>query len=89
MDSETLMTMAAEKAAKEVDRESLEFLFRPSNVFELLVRIDLEGMERKITEFILETPMWQLKSWPLREVEQVIKREKFYRLVRSKYDRPM
>jgi hypothetical protein len=90
MDSETLMTLAADKAAKEVSLEGLEFLFRPATMFELLVRIDLEGMERKVNEWFFDMSPDALphrfRGQYLGVMGEVFKRERFYRLVRSKYD---
>jgi hypothetical protein len=51
MDREQLMQMAAEKAVNEVEWESIEFLFRPSNQLELWLRLDFEGMKKKIAQW--------------------------------------
>jgi hypothetical protein len=49
-----LMTMAAEKAAKEVSLESIEFLFRPATLFELLLRSDFDGTVQKFHEALAD-----------------------------------
>jgi len=52
MNTEELMKMSAEKAINELTWESIEFLFRPSNQFELLLRHDFESMQQKAIEWI-------------------------------------
>jgi len=43
MKRDELMALSAEKAASELSWKSIEFLFRPSNLFELMLRSDMEG----------------------------------------------
>lgn len=51
MDRDELMQMAAEKAVKELEWKSIEYLFKPVDMFTLLLRVDFEGMKKKINDF--------------------------------------
>ena len=51
MTRDELMNMAAEKAVNELSWENIEWLFRPSNMLELLLRIDFKGMRQKIFDW--------------------------------------
>lgn len=51
MTIEELMRMSAEKALRELSWESIEYLLRPINQLELLLRIDFDGMRRKIYDW--------------------------------------
>ena len=48
MTRDELMRLAAEKAVAELSWDSIEFLLRPKTALELLLRLDFEGMKRKI-----------------------------------------
>ena len=50
MDKQELMNMAANKAINELDWDSIEFLFKPTNVGALLLRHDFKGMTQKVNE---------------------------------------
>ena len=63
MDADELMDMAVDKAIKEVNWESIEFLFKPRNVGTLLLRLDFEGFRDMVYEaFADEDP----KAMPFR-----------------------
>lgn len=83
MTDEKLMRLAAEKAIREVSWESIEFLFRPLNGMELLLRIDFKGAKQKIHEWIADDSP---DAMPYRfrppytcRLLRTIKREEFYR----------
>ena len=48
MTTKELMELSAEKALSELSWNSIEFLMRPSNGLELLLRMDFEGMREDI-----------------------------------------
>lgn len=81
--SEELMRLSAEKALREMSWESIEFLFRPVNGVELLLRLDFEGMERKIYDWCGDnspdaTPH-RFRPPYTSQLLGAIKREEFYR----------
>lgn len=83
MTSEELMRRDAEKALREVDWDSIEYLFRPANGVELLLRIDLEGMRKKINDWIADdSPDAMPRRFRPPYTSQLlgaVKREEFYR----------
>ena len=80
MTRDELMTMAADKAARELSPESIEFLFRPLTAFELLCRIDVDGMERKIGESLQQD---SVDPYGLAVANRCIQVERFYRQVKA------
>lgn len=90
MDRDELMQLAAEKAVHEMSWESIEFLFRPSNMLELLLRLDFKGMEQKIFEWAGDnspTAMpHRFRGEPLSHMLRTIEIEKFYRRLRSLHE---
>ncbi len=83
MTTDEIMKMAAEKAFQEVSWESIEYLFRPSNVLELLLRSDFEGTKKKINDWFLdESPdamPWRFRSAEGASLLRAVKAEEFYR----------
>ena len=88
MDREEIMQMAAEKAANELDWESIEFLFRPSNQLELWLRLDFEGMKKKIAQWWADDSP---SAMPFRfrhkgggdAMDMAVKVEEFYRRIKA------
>ena len=82
MNVNDLIKLSAKKAVQEISWESIEFLFKPSNTLELLLRIDFDGMSKKITDFLIdESPdaipfRFRRKQSP--ELIRAIELEKFY-----------
>ena len=83
MTSEELMRLSAEKALRELAWGSIGFLFRPSNGVELLLRIDFEGMRRKILDWCADDSPdampHRFRSPYIAELLGTVKREEFYR----------
>lgn len=52
MTKDELFKLSAEKAAKELSRENIDFLFQPLTLAELLLRVDLEGTIEKYGSYI-------------------------------------
>ncbi len=83
MTSEELMRLSAEKALRELSWESIEYLFRPTSQLELLLRLDFDGMRRKIYDWCADDSP---DAMPHRfrppytsQLLGAIKREEFYR----------
>lgn len=90
MTRDELMQMAAEKAINEISWESIEFLFRPSTMFELLLRTDFEGTKSIVTKWATDdnpsaTP-YRLRATPLRIMHQCIEVEEFYRKLKNLHE---
>lgn len=86
MTLDEIMQLSAEKALREVSWEGIEFLFRPRTLFELLLRIDLEGMEKKVTDWFFDMSPdaipHRFRREPLGNMQRGIAVEKFYRQIR-------
>lgn len=91
MDRDEIMKLSDEKAAKELSRESIEFLFRPSTVLELLLRCDFDGMKRKIDEWFFDVSPdampHRFRSQFLPEFEKAIAIEEFYQEITEVWSR--
>jgi hypothetical protein len=91
MDRDELMQLAADKAIHEVSWESIEFLFRPATMMELLLRMDLEGMRAKIYEWAGDDSPDALphrfRPEPFRLMLRAIQVEEFYRMLKATRDR--
>ena len=87
MTREELTKVAAKKAVEELSWESIEWLFQPTNMLELLLRIDFDGMKKKIDEFYDdESPNAlprEIRSQHLPEIFRAISVEEFYRSIRE------
>jgi len=83
MTTDELMRLSAEKAVRELSWESIEFLFRPATMLELLLRIDFDGMKEKIIEWCQgDSPSAMPRRFRppyVAEMTAAIKREEFYR----------
>lgn len=78
------MELAADKAVKELDWKSIEYLFRPSTFFELTLRLDFKGMVAKVEKGIAEGEMpheYRAQYYPI--VNRAIQVEEFYRAVKA------
>lgn len=86
MTRDELMAMAAEKAAAEVSLESIEFLFRPTTLFELLLRSDFNGTLRKFSEAVMDDSPGAVPRRSRSELFEAgwraIEVERFYRGIR-------
>jgi len=91
MTREEIMRLAAEKAVREVSWESIEFLFRPANQFELLLRLDLKGASRKVDEWAADDSPGAMphrfRGPHLAELRAAVGREEFYRELVAARDR--
>ena len=87
MTRDELMLMAADKAAAELSRESIEFLFLPRTIFELLLRCDFDGAVAKFHEAIADDSPnampHRFRYEPYRTGERMIEVERFYRAIVS------
>ena len=89
MDTDELMNMAVDKAIKENSWDSIEFLFKPANQGELLLRLDFEGFKSRVYEaFADESPdampfRFRGKYWPA--WKRAIEKEGFYIKLKAAY----
>lgn len=85
MDREELYQMAAEKAATEESWETIEFLCKPLNGFELLLRLSFEGAKQAAWDwFVDDAPdamphRFRGEYWE--QLNACIKFEEFYRKI--------
>jgi len=83
MTGEELMRLSAKKALREMSWDSIEFLFRPVDGVELLLRLDFEGTKRKIYDWMADDSpdaMPHRFRPPVKhKLFGMIKREGFYR----------
>lgn len=85
MDREQLMTLCIDKAIKELSWESIEFLFRPTNHLELLLRLDFEEMNNKLNDYLKENGQFCLQSEVYRQIKNAVEVETFYRKLKATY----
>lgn len=78
MTKSELMELCAEKAVQELEWESIEFLFRPSNLLELFLRLDFDGMSSKIKEWAGTARLSEFLT-----VAHAVAVEEFYREIQS------
>lgn len=87
MTQDELMIKAAEKVVAEESPESIEFLFRPITAFELFLRLDLEGMKKKVREWISDDDPWAMphrhRYEPYAIMRRAIQVEEFYQTVQD------
>ena len=62
MTRDELMTLTADNAAAELELESIEFLFKPRTMLELLLRLNFQGTKNTILKGIVEHPEDQYHS---------------------------
>lgn len=90
MTREELMQLAAEKAISEVSWDSIEFLFRPSTMFELLLRVDFEGTKSLVERWVCDdgpsAMPHRFRSVPLNIMRKHIEIEEFYRKLRELHE---
>lgn len=91
MQRDELMKMAADKAVSELTWESIEFLFRPSNVYELLLRLDFDGTV-KLTknEMVDDSPTampWRFRGEYYAPINRAIEVERFYRQCKAAHEK--
>ncbi len=83
MTTEELMRLSAEKALRELSWKSIEFLLRPANQLELLLRLDFECTRRKIFDWCVDdSPSampYRFRGPYVSELLNTVKREEFYR----------
>jgi len=91
MTRDELMRLAAEKALREVSWESIEFLFRPVNGLELLLRLDFDGARRKVDAWCADdSPQampHRFRAPHIAEMLAAVRREEFYREMVAARDR--
>lgn len=80
MTKEELMQLAAEKAACELSRESIDYLFQPLTYLELLLRIDFEGTLEICQKAIREE---RATLSDIAMIERAIECEKFYQKIKA------
>ena len=87
MTRDELMTLSAANARTEASDESIEFLFRPVNMLELLLRLDFDGMKQKIGEFMSDdSPSrmpFRVRRCYYPEIRRAVGVEEFYRKVKG------
>jgi len=87
MTDQDLMRMSAEKAVRTVSWKSIEFLFRPSNGLELLLRINFDGMKAKALEWCTtnspDALPHRLRPPYAAQLLMAIRREEFYRAMQQ------
>ncbi len=74
-----LMQFTPEDAPRELEWESIEYLFRPRTQLELLLRWNFEGMRDKIYEWCIGDFPGAMPHKLRPELKAVIAREEFYR----------
>jgi len=92
MTREELMAMAVEKAAREISLESIEFLFRPATLFEVLLRNDFDGTVRKFWDAVTDSSPNAMphrirhvaNGEAVRVGSRAIEVEEFYRAIKAK-----
>jgi len=90
MNRDELMKLSADKALKELDWDSIEYLFKPRNMGALLLRLDFEGFKNKVYEaFVDDSPTamphrFRGQYWPA--WHSAIEVEEFYRVIKAKHD---
>ena len=93
MTTEELMQLSAEKAVQEMSWESIEYLFRPTTMLELLLRIDFDGMKGKIYAWMSDDSP---RAMPHRfrdpyvaPLLTAIKVEEFYHAMKAAHDKKL
>jgi len=91
MHRDEIFKLAAEKAVKENSWETIEEIFKPSNGFALMLRIDFEGMRDKAHEWYVDdspTAMphrFRGEYW--NQLDTAIKFEEFYRKIKEIHEK--
>lgn len=83
MTRDELIRLSAEKVLREESWESIEYLFKPVTAFELLLRLDFEGMQKKISDWFFDDSPdampHRFRSPYLAQMQAAVDVEKFYR----------
>lgn len=83
-----LIEFAVDKVVREANWEEIEDSFRPITGVDLLLRLDFEGMKKKITEWFVDNSPdampHRFRGPYLREMNLAIAREDFYRKLKEK-----
>jgi hypothetical protein len=91
MTADEMMELAADKAIHEMSWESIEWLFQPVTQFELLVRIDLEGMREAAAKWLADDSPdampHRFRDEPYAIMQAAIRREEFYREMEAAKER--
>ena len=84
---EDIMELCAEKALRDNSWETIEYLFRPSTVLELLLRISFEEMKKKFSEWVCDNPPGAMphrfRGPYMPQIERAIKVEEFFRKLKD------
>jgi len=87
MTRDELMQLAAAKAVDELEWKSIEWLFQPGNMLELLLRLDFEGMKTKIYEWAADDAPdampFRFRGPFIHQMQHAIEVEEFYRAMVS------
>ncbi len=83
MTRDELMEMSVEEASHEVSWDSIEFLFSPSNILELLLRMNFDGMRIRVEEWISYGTQERLYILDLLYLRRAIQVEEFYRQLKQ------
>ena len=75
INQEILMALDPEVAIKKLRWDSIEWLFKPTNVCELMLRLDLEGTKSKVIQWLSDA---EVSPVMVKEVNALIKAEEFY-----------
>ena len=91
MTQQEIMQMAAEKAVNELSWKSIEFLFQPTNMLELYLRLDLDGMRQKIHDWANDDSPnampHRFRPKHLKQMLRAIEVEEFYQKMKSIRDK--
>jgi len=83
MDREELYQLAAEKAVAENSWDTIEFLCKPMNQFELLLRLSFEGAKKLAYDWLNDDSPTAMphrhRDEPWNQLRAAIKFEEFYR----------
>jgi len=82
------MELTLEKIKEEnLSDKSIEYLFQPRTCFELLLRLDFEGMKKKAYQWLTdESPdamPHRFRHEPWTEMNRAIQVEEFYRKIKA------
>lgn len=83
MTSQELMQLSPEAALAELSWESIEWLFQPVTMLDLLLRLDCQGMKEKIIAWCADDPQnaKPFRRFHTAELLAAVRREQFYRAV--------
>lgn len=79
--TELMLHNVAIKAADENSWEAIEFLFRPSNYLELFLRLDMQGIIAKLSNYDDISNRDFATVYPM--IQNAINRERLYRRIKA------